>query len=104
MEMTADIIVMNFKSSEDLTNLTTIKIIHSFNFPLCLLIGSIFYWGIIYYERFGGDPMKRSLRNKLIAAMATSLLILLHTNVLGTVLTYRQSFIPERVTHNSRFF
>ena len=85
MKMSADTILVDFKSFEDLTNITTIKIFHSVNFPLCLLVGSIFYWGIIYYERFGGDPMKRSLRNKLIAAMATSLMILVHSNVLGTV-------------------
>ena len=42
---------------------------------LCLFslsLGSIFFPGIIYYEQYGGDPMKRSIHNRMISAIAFS--------------------------------
>ena len=41
-----------------------------------LVIGSIFYIGIIYYERYGGDPMKRSNQNRMISAIAFSVVMI----------------------------
>ena len=39
------------------------------------LFGSIFWFGIIHFERFGGDPQKRSISNKILSYIATSTLI-----------------------------
>ena len=36
------------------------KVGHGIGITSCLIAGSIFYGGTIAYERYGGDPMKRS--------------------------------------------
>ena len=60
----------------DLFDSNAYKIGHGIGITLCLVTGSIFYGGTIVYERYGGDPMKRSLRNKLIASLAFVVMIL----------------------------
>ena len=40
----------------------------------CLLIFSL-YWGIIYYEKFGHDPLKRDLSNMLFSSFCKSVSI-----------------------------
>ena len=54
---------------EDVFYFNAIKILHGIGVVVCLIAGCIFYGGIVAYERFGGDPAKRSLRNKLIASV-----------------------------------
>ena len=43
------------------------KIVHGVLFVLIEIINNLFYFCLINYERFGGDPMKRSVKNRLIA-------------------------------------
>ena len=38
----------------------------------CLLI-LFLYWGIIYYEKFGHDPLKRDLSNMLLSSLCKSI-------------------------------
>ena len=59
---------------------------------LSISIGSIFYIGIIYYEQFGGDPMKRSIHNRLISAIASS--VLMYSNIFNFAITWRVQFGP----------
>ena len=53
-----------------------IKIVHGIGATVCLILGSAFYGGTIIYEKYGGDPMKRSLRNKLITSSAFAVLLI----------------------------
>ena len=41
-----------------------------------LVIGSLLWFGIIHFERFGGDPHKRSISNHIVSYIATSVLTL----------------------------
>ena len=59
---------------------------------LSISIGSIFYIGIIYYEQFGGDPMKRSIHNRMISAIAFSLFM--YSNIFNLTITWRIQFGP----------
>ena len=59
---------------------TQLRVYHALCFPMSLFIGSVFYCFTIHYERYGGDPMKRSIQNKLVSAIAFSALILCYTS------------------------
>ena len=59
---------------------------------LSISIGSIFYLGIIYYEQFGGDPMKRSIHNRMISAIAFSLFMI--TIISNLTMTWTFNFGP----------
>ena len=59
---------------------------------LSISIGSIFYLGIIYYEQFGGDPMKRSIHNRMISAIAFSLFM--YSNIFNITITWRVQLGP----------
>ena len=52
-----------------------------------LLFGNIFYLGIVHYEHYGGDPLKRSIQNQLISAIAIAALILCYIS--NVTLTWR---------------
>ena len=55
----------NFEDIIDLGYLS--KIVYSIVFILFELLGLACYSGFIYFEHYGGDPMKRSIKNKLIS-------------------------------------
>ena len=48
---------------EYIFHFNAIKVLHGIGLVVCLIVGCIFYGGIVAYERFGGDPAKRSLHN-----------------------------------------
>ena len=53
---------------EDIIDFTyPFKIVYSIIFILFELLGLTCYSGLIYFEHYGGDPMKRSIKNKLIS-------------------------------------
>ena len=79
--------VIEFESLKGLVIDKTGKVFDAIVFLLGLIIGSIFYWGVIYYEKYGGDPMKRSLQNKLVAAASFSLI--LHHYIFETAWEWR---------------
>ena len=72
-----------FEAFQGLIINDSVRIAHGIIFPVGLIIGSIFYWGTIYYERYGSDPMKRTIQNKLVSAMAFSMIMLCYTNNIG---------------------
>ena len=61
---------------EALLDSTTVKVIYGLIFSFAELIALICYSGIVYFEYYGGDPMKRSLKNKLIAQICISIILL----------------------------
>ncbi len=50
---------------EDISSNWTFKIIVLINYILIQLVGNVFTFSTIYYERWGGDPQKRALSNQL---------------------------------------
>ena len=62
--------IVEFVALEGLEINTAVRTAHGIIFPIGLIISSIFYWGTIYYERYGGDPMKRTIQNKFVSAIA----------------------------------
>ena len=71
--------IIEFEPFQGLVINNTVRIVHGIIFPVGLIISSIFYWGTIYYERYGGDPKKRTIQNKLIAAIALSIILRCYT-------------------------
>jgi hypothetical protein len=47
-----------------------IKILESLAYATCITIGNLLWFGIIHYEKFGGDQQKRSILNQLISGFA----------------------------------
>ena len=66
---------IEFESLQGLVIDKTWKVFDAIIFLFSLIIGSVFYWGIIHYEKYGGDPMKRSLQNKLVTTVSFSLIL-----------------------------
>ena len=62
---------MNVTFSDNFEDIITLgyplKIVYSIIFILFELLGLSCYSGFIYFEHYGGDPMKRSIKNKLIS-------------------------------------
>ena len=48
---------------------TSTKIIALMTYTLVETVGNVLWWGIIHYELFGGDPMKRGITNKEISLL-----------------------------------
>ena len=53
--------------SNTILDSNTFKILHGFGSIFIIAIAFISYLGFIHYEYFGEDPMKRSMKNKLVA-------------------------------------
>ena len=64
--------MIEFEAFQGLIINDSVRIAHGIIFTVGLIISSIFYWGTIYYERYGGDPMKRTIQNRFISAIAFS--------------------------------
>ena len=60
-----------------------LRAIHGVIFCFSELITFVCYSGFLYYEFFGGDPMKRSLKNKLLSQSALIILVSHFTNSPG---------------------
>ena len=60
----------------NLTDYPLLKIIHGILFVLGLFITIICYYGFIHFEHYGSDPMKRGIKNKLIAQIFIAILSL----------------------------
>ena len=67
--------IIEFEPFQGLVVNDTIRIVHGIIFPVGIIISTIFYWGTIYYERYGGDPMKRTIENKLVSAISFSIIV-----------------------------
>ena len=79
--------VIGFEPFQDLIVDAPLRIYQGIVTISTLLFGSIFYLGIVHYEHYGGDPLKRSIQNQLISATAiTALMINYISNV---TLTWR---------------
>ena len=66
---------------------TSFKIFHGIASIFVMSIAFCSYLGFIHYEYYGEDPMKRSMKNKLVAQICKALFIY---NLLSTpVFTWR---------------
>ena len=74
---------IKIKLFESFVDLHTIRIFHGILFPLILLVGCPFVLGVMYYEYYGGDPMKRSLENRLISKMGISFFLYISPGFFG---------------------
>ena len=79
--------------SDGLHPLTVLEISLEF---LVSIIGNILYFIIVHYERFAGDPMKRSMANKFISTICLTLASV--TFLSSTSLLLRVSFGPLPLT------
>ena len=77
--------VIGFEPFQDLIVDAPLRIYQGIVAIFTLLFGSIFYLGIVHYERYGEDPLKRSIQNRLISATAiTALMMCYIVNVAWT--------------------
>ena len=68
-------------------NSTSFKIFHGIASIFVMLVAFFSYSGFIHYEYYGEDPMKRSMKNKLVAQICKALFIY---NLLATpIFTWR---------------
>ena len=78
---------IEFEPFQDLVVDVPLRIYQGIVAIFTLLFGNIFYLGIVHYERYGGDPLKRSIQNQLISATAITALILCYIS--NVTLTWR---------------
>ena len=84
--------VIGFEPFQDLIVDVPLRIYQGIVAIFTLLFGSIFYLGIVHYERYGGDPLKRSIQNRLISATAITALMLCY--IVNVALTWRVQVGP----------
>ena len=75
---------------EELFTDPTAKCSHIFLLILIHIIGPILLSGIITYEKYGGDPQKRNIINRLQSTCIASLII--RTEIHGIVIILRETF------------
>ena len=83
---------VTFESSDFMNlndSILSFKIIYGINFSLIELITIICYSGIIHFEHYGGDPLKRDIKNKLTAELC---LIALSLSFFRYLLQFFQNF------------
>ena len=79
--------VIEFEPFQDLIVDAPLRIYQGIVTIFTLLFGNIFYLGIVHYEHYGGDPLKRSIQNQLISAIAIAALMLCYIS--NVTLTWR---------------
>ena len=67
---------INMTVFEDDDYCTQSKIFVGLVGPILSFLIIILYWGIIYYEKFGHDPLKRDLSNMLFSSLCKSVSII----------------------------
>ena len=65
--------------SGHLTDSLSLKIICGISFCFAQIISIICYSGFFYYEYYGGDPMKRTIKNYIIAQFSVMGIIICFT-------------------------
>ena len=79
---------------EDLRSYLAHKIWHGINWMGGYLIGTPFYLAFVHFERFGQDPMKRTLKNRIIIII--SLILGLNLNVMTPIGAYSTIIGPGK--------
>ena len=67
---------------------TSFKIFHGIASFLAEFMAIFCYLGMIHFEFYGGDPMKRSIKNKLVAEICKSILTAAFTSTPGINWSY----------------
>ena len=52
-----------------------LKFCHGIIFIVGEFIALVSYYGFVHFEKYGGDPMKRSLKNKLVAQICYQVVV-----------------------------
>ena len=71
--MNKTVIDINMTVFEDNNYSTEFKIFVGIVGPILSFLIIFLYWGIIYYEKFGHDPLKRDLSNMLFSSFCISI-------------------------------
>ena len=74
--MNKTVIDINMTVFEDNNYSTEFKIFVGIVGPILSFLIIFLYWGIIYYEKYGHDPLKRDLSNMLFSSFCISISIL----------------------------
>ena len=77
---------------KDLFNGTTIKIFAIVISLIRFTFTNIFYILVLLFEKYGGDPMKRSLKNQLVSQFGYGMMI--SNTICNPLLTWRIMFGP----------
>ena len=77
---------------KDLFNGTTIKIFAIVTSLIRFTFTNIFYILVLLFEKYGGDPLKRSLKNQLVSQFGYGMMIA--NTICNPLLTWRIMFGP----------
>ena len=77
---------------KDLFNGTTVKIFAIVISLIRFTFTNIFYILVLLFEKYGGDPMKRSLKNQLVSQFGYGMMI--SNTICNPLLTWRIMFGP----------
>ena len=78
--------------SNPILDSNTFKILHGIASIIVIAIAFISYFGFIHYEYYGEDPMRRSMKNQLVAQICK---VIFTYNILATpVILWRVLFGP----------
>ena len=77
---------------KDLFNGTTVKIFAIAISLIRFTFTNIFYILVLLFEKYGGDPMKRSLKNQLVSQFGYGMMI--SNTICNPLLTWRIMFGP----------
>ena len=77
---------------KDLFNGTTIKIFAIVTSLIRFTFTNIFYILVLLFEKYGGDPLKRSLKNQLVSQFGYGMMVV--NTICNPLLTWRIMFGP----------
>ena len=86
--MNQTIVDINMTVYEDDNYSTEFKIFVGIVGPMLSFLILFLYWGIIYYEKYGHDPLKRDLSNMLFSSFCISISMIF--SFLVVIVTIRQ--------------
>ena len=99
--------VVDNENIEELYKNLTIKTLGIIFHLIIMTFGSFLWFGIIHFERFGGDPQKRSISNHIISYIATSILtfkvLLIESIILARFIFGCLSFVLGEILMISRY-
>ena len=87
-----DFSIENEDDFKDLFNGTTVKIFAIVISLIRITFTNIFYILVLLFEKYGGDPMKRSLKNQLVSQFGYGMMI--SNTICNPLLTWRIMFGP----------
>ena len=81
----------------------TLKIVYGTIFTLSEILAFCSYSGFVYYEHYAGDPLKRSIKNKLISQcflLMMGQVKLVYGGVVHACMSHHPSKTPHSLTNS----